>query len=138
MAGVYKRGTTYWGRAQRDGREHRFSLRTTNKAIADKRLRKWLDEMEGTGEIPADILKSAEDALDNMLCNCRESCGSHEAVRAESIKDIARALLAERERCAEIAERFPGAVLHFSDRPYDKPSEYRAATSADIAKAIRS
>lgn len=54
MAGVYKRGTTYWGRAQRDGREHRFSLRTTNKAIAEKRLRKWLDEMDASawGEKP--------------------------------------------------------------------------------------
>lgn len=75
-----------------------------------------------TGEIPADILKSAEDALDNMLCNCRESCGSHEAVRAEFIKDIARALLVERERCAKVAESFDAW-----------PQE-----GADIATAIRS
>lgn len=46
MAGIYKRGTTYWARAQRDGREYRFSLRTTNKGIAEKRLRKWLGDMD--------------------------------------------------------------------------------------------
>lgn len=46
MAGVYKRGATFWGRAQRDGREYRFSLRTTNKGIAEKRLREWLTDMD--------------------------------------------------------------------------------------------
>lgn len=46
MAGIYKRGATYWGRAQRDGREYRFSLRTPNKGIAEKRLRDWLTDMD--------------------------------------------------------------------------------------------
>lgn len=50
--------------------------------------------------IPEDIMKSAEEALDNMLCNCKESCGgTYDGVRAESIKDIAFAILAERNRC---------------------------------------
>jgi len=48
--------------------------------------------------IPADIMEAAEDALDNLLCNCRESCGSTEAVRAASIEEIAKAILAERNR----------------------------------------
>lgn len=54
MAGIYKRGATWWGRAQRDGREHRFSLRTADKRIAEKRLQKWLTEMESVawGEKP--------------------------------------------------------------------------------------
>ena len=60
------------------------------------------------GEIPDDLLKAAEDALDNLLCNCKDSLGSYAAVRAESIKDIARAIfaerMAERERCARIAD----------------------------------
>lgn len=54
MAGIYKRGSTYWGRAQRQGREHRFSLRTQNRSVAQKRLQQWLDEMEASawGEKP--------------------------------------------------------------------------------------
>lgn len=54
MAGVYKRGATYWGRAQRDGKEYRFTLRTSDRRIAEKRLRQWLDEMDASawGEKP--------------------------------------------------------------------------------------
>jgi len=79
-----------------------------------------------TGDIPPDIRQAVDAIFDAIQAD-------------ESLADaMARALAAERERCAEIAENFPGAVLHFSDRPYDKPSEYRAATSADIAAAIRS
>lgn len=48
MAGIYKRGATFWGRAQRDGREYRFSLRTSNRPTAEKRLRQWLEEMDAT------------------------------------------------------------------------------------------
>lgn len=55
--------------------------------------------------IPEDIMKSAEEALDNMLCNCKESCGgTYDGVRAESIKDIASAILAERERSSDLLE----------------------------------
>lgn len=46
MAGVYKRGATYWGRAQREGREYRFTLRTKDRRTAEKRLQQWLNEME--------------------------------------------------------------------------------------------
>lgn len=54
MAGVYKRGATYWGRAQREGKEYRFSLRTKDRRTAEKRLQVWLNEMEATawGEKP--------------------------------------------------------------------------------------
>lgn len=48
MAGVYKRGATYWGRAQREGREYRFSLRTKDRRTAEKRLQQWLTEMEAS------------------------------------------------------------------------------------------
>lgn len=51
-------------------------------------------------EIPEDILTAAENALDKLLCNCREAGD----VRQDSILDIARAILAERERCDRIAE----------------------------------
>lgn len=54
MAGTYRRGKTWWGRAQRDGIEHRFSLRTEDRRIAEKRLRQWLNEMDAQawGEKP--------------------------------------------------------------------------------------
>ena len=48
MATIYKRGQTWWARAQRKGIEYRQSLGTGNKAMAEKRLRQWLDELEAT------------------------------------------------------------------------------------------
>lgn len=46
MAGIYRRGGVYWGRAQRQGREYRRSLKTADRAIAGRRLREWLDELD--------------------------------------------------------------------------------------------
>ncbi len=46
MAGLYRRGKVYWGRAQRAGIEHRRSLKTTHRAIAERRLRDWLAELD--------------------------------------------------------------------------------------------
>lgn len=54
-------------------------------------------------DIPDDIMKSAEEALDKMLCNCRESCGgTQEGLRAASIADIAEAIMAEREHSRQL------------------------------------
>ncbi|MFM1816763.1 MAG: hypothetical protein RLZ98_3458 [Pseudomonadota bacterium] len=55
-------------------------------------------------QLPHDIMKSAENALDALLCNCAESCGGTTGVREASIMDIARALAAEREACAKVVE----------------------------------
>lgn len=48
MASVYRpKGTRYWwGRAQRNGKLFRRSLKTTVRSVAEKRLRRWLDEQE--------------------------------------------------------------------------------------------
>lgn len=46
MATIYKRGRQWWGRVQRQGREIRQPLKTTSEAIARKRLRAWLDEID--------------------------------------------------------------------------------------------
>jgi integrase len=46
MAGLYKRGTVYWARAQRKGREYRRSLETANRGIAERRLREWLADLD--------------------------------------------------------------------------------------------
>ena len=44
--GIYRRGQKYWARAQRSGREHRASLKTSSKAVAERRYREWLDELD--------------------------------------------------------------------------------------------
>lgn len=46
MASIYKRGKTYWGRAQRAGVERRRSLGTSLRAQAIKRLAKWIEELD--------------------------------------------------------------------------------------------
>lgn len=63
MAGVYKRGKTWWGRAQRGNREHRRSLKTTDKGIAEKRLRQWLEELEAVawGDRPSRTFTQASE-----------------------------------------------------------------------------
>lgn len=46
MADIYKRGKTWWARAQRDGRDERRSLKTADKRVAETRFRKWLAELD--------------------------------------------------------------------------------------------
>ncbi len=48
MAGIYKRGKTWWGRAQRNGQEFRQSLETRSESLARKRLAKWIEQLEGS------------------------------------------------------------------------------------------
>lgn len=48
MANIYKRGQTWWARAQRDNQEYRRSLKTGNRSVAEKRLRQWLEELDAT------------------------------------------------------------------------------------------
>jgi integrase/recombinase XerD len=48
VASLYKRGKTWWARAQRDGVERRQSLRTTVRAEAVKRLARWLEGLDRT------------------------------------------------------------------------------------------
>lgn len=46
MASLYRRGSVYWGRAQRKGREFRRSLKTRRRTIAERRLGEWLGELD--------------------------------------------------------------------------------------------
>jgi integrase len=46
VAGTYKRGRVYWARAQRDGVEHRESLKTTDRRAADRRYRQWVERID--------------------------------------------------------------------------------------------
>src|SRR5215472_356514 len=56
MARIYRRpgSRKWWGRAQRAGRELRRSLQTTDRAVAERRFRAWLDELDAVawGEKP--------------------------------------------------------------------------------------
>lgn len=63
MASVYKRGNVYWGRAQRDGKLLRRSLRTSSRELAKRRLRAWLDELDSImwGEKPRRLYKDASE-----------------------------------------------------------------------------
>jgi hypothetical protein len=55
-------------------------------------------------KIPADIWEAAENAFDNMLCNCKESSGGSAELRKDSITDLAMAIVAElATKDAEIA-----------------------------------
>lgn len=44
--GLYRRGTTWWGRCQIAGREHRRSLRTGDRTEARRRFAAWRKELE--------------------------------------------------------------------------------------------
>lgn len=46
MATLYKRGRVWWCRAQRKGREFRRSLKTSDRATAERRQREWLDDLD--------------------------------------------------------------------------------------------
>jgi integrase len=46
MARLYRRGKVYWGGASRENRELRRSLKTTDRKIAEQRLRQWLTELD--------------------------------------------------------------------------------------------
>ena len=63
MARIFRRGKAYWGRAQRKGREYRRSLGTTDRAIAERRFRTWLDELDSVawGEKPRRSYAEAEE-----------------------------------------------------------------------------
>jgi integrase len=66
MAAIYRRGKKYWARAQRKGREHRKSLATANRAIAERRFREWLEELDAIayGEKPR---RSWEEAAEKFI-----------------------------------------------------------------------
>lgn len=66
MAGLYRRGKIYWGRAQRAGREYRRSLQTAHRAVAQKRLAAWLQDLDAVawGERAR---RSFEEAADRFI-----------------------------------------------------------------------
>lgn len=49
MAGIYKRGKTWWARVQRGGKDIRQSLETRSESVAKRRLAKWIEQLDGIG-----------------------------------------------------------------------------------------
>ena len=67
MAVIFRRGKTYWGRAQRENREIRRSLKTADRKVAERRFRAWLDELDAIayGEKPRRSYAEAEEKFIN-------------------------------------------------------------------------
>ena len=63
MAGIYKRGKTWWGRCQRSGKDIRVSLETRSESVARKRLAAWTAELDASawGEKPRMTLNEVAD-----------------------------------------------------------------------------
>jgi integrase len=49
MPNIYRRGKVWWGCAIRQGRKYRRSLKTADRALAERRLRQWLGELDAIG-----------------------------------------------------------------------------------------
>jgi integrase len=63
MSSIFRRGKTFWCRARRNGNEYRRSLKTTNRAVAERRFREWLDQLDklAWGEKPEYTYAAAEE-----------------------------------------------------------------------------
>lgn len=82
-------------------------------------------------EIPANIRQKANDIMDNACLPERFiECGLDSALR----HDIAAALLAERERCAKVAEAVRDKVSVWDDGEYAAGQRIAADS---VAEAIR-
>lgn len=46
MATIYRRGRQWWGRVQRQGQDLRQPLKTTTEAVARRRLKEWLEDLD--------------------------------------------------------------------------------------------
>lgn len=115
--GIYKRGSTWWGRFQREGKEHRQSLGTRDRRIAEKRLRQWLEEMDALawGDKPRRLFDDAvrkfiAERLPHMKPSSAKRYGVsikhlHRSFTGKAIDQIRSGLLSE----FESARRSSGA-----------------------------
>jgi len=61
-----------------------------------------------------------------------------ESMCADQVAILAAALVAERERCAKIADEFPDIVMQLVEHPGGPPGNFvRGLRGSDIASAIR-
>ncbi|WP_319568993.1 tyrosine-type recombinase/integrase [Cohaesibacter marisflavi] len=88
MANVYKRGSSYWGRVTRSGKEYRRSLKTKDRRTAEKRLQDWIGELEriAWGEKPR---KSFADLAERFILEHLPTLKPKSAIRyGVSIKNL--------------------------------------------------
>lgn len=95
MASIYRRGTVWWGRVQRQGREIRQSLKTTAEGIAKKRLKAWIDELDSIawGDKPRRLfddlaLKFIDDHLPGLKPSAAERYLTSIAILADSFEGL--------------------------------------------------
>jgi integrase len=107
MAGLYRRGKTWWGRAQRDGREYRRSLKTTDRATAEKRLRKWLgdlDEASWSGEVRHSYAEAEERFIREHLTAIKPSAATRYGVSLKHLSEHFGGLMLDQIGSAELSE----------------------------------
>lgn len=86
-------------------------------------------------EIPEDIFEAATEVARRWY---HEEWEPAEFIQQQLVKYIAYALVAERERCANIAEGMPPSILAFWSRAGGPPGNgYRQLLPSDVAAAIR-
>ncbi len=96
----------------------------------------------GNIEEAADRIERLETALKTVLGDAeygqKETWTERCRIGREIERDIAKAVAAERERCAKIAETTPTECLHMWNRPGGPPGNgWRKTTGVDIAALIR-
>lgn len=95
MAGIYKRGRVYWARAQRNGREHRCSLKTTDRRDAERRYRHWIERLDATswGERPRHTFQEAVEKFIREHCpTLKHSTAKRYGVSLKAMSDTFQSL----------------------------------------------
>lgn len=90
MAGIYKRGQTYWARAQRNGREFRESLKTRDRRLAEKRFEAWKAKLEALayGDRPRVTFSEAVKAfITEYFINLKPSSQKRYGVSLKALAD---------------------------------------------------
>lgn len=107
MASVYRRGRQWWGRVQRQGRELRQPLKTTDKSVAKERLREWLDRLDAIawGEKPR---RTFDDAMlkfdDEHLPTLRPRAAQRYRTSIVHLTDSFEGLFLDQITSAKLAE----------------------------------
>jgi integrase len=122
MAGIYRRGKVYWARAQRHNRDERVSLQTTNRSVAQKRFREWIDELGATrwGDKPRRTFQeTAERFVREHLTTLKPSSARRYGVSLKSLvvhfgnmtlDEIKSAALSEFEAARRLDGVRPGTI----------------------------
>lgn len=88
MARVYRRGTNYWGVFERHGRRYRRSLKTADRAAAERRLRQWIEQLEGVAfgeKTPRTFIEAAQLFIKEHLTTLKPSSAKRYGVSLKSL-----------------------------------------------------